>query len=108
MRYKWRLQSPIINGLTLPDPVLKQFFNAAMPIFFQHFPALLAPYDWVLKETPQVAESSKELMELQYDLPQAMLNRMLGDWQVIYPKYSMGLWEKGSTTLEEIANAYDR
>jgi cyclopropane-fatty-acyl-phospholipid synthase len=90
-----------INGLTLPDPALKQFFNATMPIFFKHFPALLAPYDWVLEETDQIAESAKQLMNVQYDLPQAMLNRMLGDWNVIYPKYSMGLWEKGATTLEE-------
>jgi len=37
---------------------------------------------------------------VQYDLPQAMLNRMLGDWDVIYPKYSMGLWERGAVDLE--------
>ncbi len=90
-----------INGLTLPDSMLKQFFNVSMPIFFKHFPALLAPYDWVLQETDQIAESSKQLMDLQYDLPQEMLNRMLGDGKVIYPKYSMGLWEKGATTLEQ-------
>lgn len=90
-----------INGFTLPDPALKQFFRTTMPIFFKYFPALLAPYDWVLKETDQVAESSKELMDIQYDLPQGMLNRMIGDWEVIYPKYSMGLWEKGAKTLEE-------
>ena len=40
-------------------------------------------------------------MRIQYDLPQQMLNRMLGDWKLIYPKYSMGLWKKGAATLEQ-------
>jgi cyclopropane-fatty-acyl-phospholipid synthase len=90
-----------INGLEVPDSVLKGLFNTAMPVFFKRFPALLAPYDWVLTETDHVAEGSKELMDVQYDRPQEMLNRMLGDWQVIYPKYSMGLWQKGAKNLEE-------
>ncbi|WP_445241018.1 SAM-dependent methyltransferase [Microcoleus vaginatus] len=30
-----------------------------------------------------------------------MLNPMLGDGKLIYPKYSMGLWEKGATNLEQ-------
>ena len=29
-----------------------------------------------------------------------MLNQMLGDWDIIYPKYSMGWWEDGATDLE--------
>jgi len=40
-------------------------------------------------------------MKIQYDLPQGMLNRMLGDGKLIYPKYSMGLWEKGAANLEQ-------
>lgn len=90
-----------INGLEVPDSALKAIFNATMPIFFKHFPALLAPYDWVLEETDRLAEGSKDLMDVQYDRPQEMLNRMIGDWRVIYPKYSMGLWEKGAKNLEE-------
>ncbi|HEY9628909.1 MAG TPA: class I SAM-dependent methyltransferase [Coleofasciculaceae cyanobacterium] len=90
-----------INGAEVPDPILRSLFDSCMPIFFQHFPALLAPYEWVLTETDHLAEGSKELMKLQYDLPQGMLNRMLGDWPVIYPKYSMGLWQKGAITLEQ-------
>jgi cyclopropane-fatty-acyl-phospholipid synthase len=90
-----------INGLEVPDSVLIGLFDTFMPIFFRYFPSLLAPYDWVLKETDHVAEGSKDLMKLQYDLPQGMLNTMLGDWQLIYPKYSMALWEKGATNLEE-------
>jgi cyclopropane-fatty-acyl-phospholipid synthase len=90
-----------INGLEVPDAVLRSLFDTCMPVFFKHFPALLAPYEWVLTETDHVAEGVKDLMQLQYDLPQGMLNRMLGDSPVIYPKYSMGLWEQGSTNLEQ-------
>lgn len=90
-----------INGLEVPDSVLESLFDTCMPIFFQYFPSLLAPYEWVLKETDHLAEGSRELMKIQYDLPQAMLNTMLGDGKLIYPKYSMGLWEKGALNLEQ-------
>jgi cyclopropane-fatty-acyl-phospholipid synthase len=90
-----------MNGLEVPDSFLKALFDGCMPIFFKYFPSLLAPYEWVLKETDNLAEGSQELMKLQYDLPQEMLNRMLGDWKLIYPKYSMGLWQKGAANLEE-------
>ncbi|MEH2320696.1 SAM-dependent methyltransferase [Nostoc sp.] len=90
-----------INGLEVPDSVLESLFDTCMPIFFQYLPSLLAPYEWVLKETDHLAEGSRELMKIQYDLPQAMLNTMLWDGKVIYPKYSMGLWEKGALNLEQ-------
>jgi cyclopropane-fatty-acyl-phospholipid synthase len=94
------LAEAYINGVEIPDPVLRSIFHASMPILFQSAPGLVAPYDWVLEESEQLAESSPELMKVQYDLPQAMLNQMLGDWPVIYPKYSMGWWEDGATDLE--------
>jgi len=90
-----------INGLEIPDSVFRSLLHTSMPILFKHFPSLLAPYEWVLQESDHLAESSRELMKIQYDLPQALLNRMLGDWDVIYPKYSMGLWEKGAIDLEQ-------
>ena len=90
-----------INGVELPDSVMRSIFNTCMPIIFKYFPALLTPYEWVLKETDQLAEGSKDLMKIQYDLPQGMLNRMLGDGKLIYPKYSTGLWEKGAANLEQ-------
>ncbi|WP_375492255.1 SAM-dependent methyltransferase [uncultured Nostoc sp.] len=90
-----------INGLEVPDSVLKSLFDTFMPVFFKYFPALLAPYEWVLKETDHLAEDPGDLMKIQYDLPQAMLNKMLGDGKLIYPKYSMGLWEKGALNLEQ-------
>jgi cyclopropane-fatty-acyl-phospholipid synthase len=90
-----------INGLEVPDSVLRSLFDTCMPIFFQYFPSLLAPYEWVLKETDNLAEGSRDLMKIQYDLPQVMLNTMLGNGKLIYPKYSMGLWEKGASNLEQ-------
>jgi cyclopropane-fatty-acyl-phospholipid synthase len=90
-----------IHGLEIPDTALKSFFDTWMPIIFRHFPALLTPYDWVLRETDQVAEGARELMKTQYDLPQGMLNRLVGEGQLIYPKYSMGLWERGAANLEQ-------
>jgi cyclopropane-fatty-acyl-phospholipid synthase len=90
-----------ITGLEVPDSVLRSLFDTCMPIFFQYFPSLLAPYEWVLKETDHLAEGSRDLMKIQYDLPQGMLNTMLGNWKLIYPKYSMGLWEKGAANLEQ-------
>ena len=40
-------------------------------------------------------------MKIQYDLPQGMLNQMIGDGKLIYPKYTMALWEKGASNLEQ-------
>ncbi|XHX77409.1 MAG: SAM-dependent methyltransferase [Stenomitos frigidus ULC029] len=95
------LAEAYIDGLEVPDSVVRSMINTSMPLLFQHCPGLLAPYQWVLNETDHIAEGSRELMKVQYDRPQAMLNQMLGDWEVIYPKYSMGLWERGAVDLEE-------
>ena len=94
------LAEAYINGVEIPDSVFRSLMQASMPILFKHAPGLLAPYEWVLTESDRLAESSRELMKVQYDLPQAMLNQMLGDWPIIYPKYSMALWEDGAADLE--------
>jgi cyclopropane-fatty-acyl-phospholipid synthase len=99
------LAEAYVNGIEIPDVAIRSIWQTSMPILFKHAPGLLAPYEWVLEESSsevnRLAESSPELMKLHYDLPQAMLNPMLGDWQVIYPKYSMGYWENGAKDLEE-------
>jgi cyclopropane-fatty-acyl-phospholipid synthase len=95
------LAEAYINGLEIPDSLFRSIMDTSMSMLFQHAPALLAPYEWVLQESDQLAESSRALMQVQYDLPQAMLNQMLGDWPLIYPKYSMGWWEDGATDLEQ-------
>jgi cyclopropane-fatty-acyl-phospholipid synthase len=95
------LAEAYINGLEIPDSMFRQVMDTSMSMLFQHAPRLLAPYEWVLQESDRLAESSRALMQVQYDLPQAMLNQMLGDWPLIYPKYSMGLWEDGATDLEQ-------
>jgi cyclopropane-fatty-acyl-phospholipid synthase len=94
------LAEAYINGLEIPDGMLRSLVRACMPVLFQHFPGLLAPYDWVLKETDHVAEGSQDLIKIHYDLPQAMLNTMIGEGKLIYPKYTMALWEKGASNLE--------
>jgi cyclopropane-fatty-acyl-phospholipid synthase len=95
------LAEAYINGLEIPDSMFRQVMDTSMSMLFQHAPGLLAPYEWVLQESDRLAESSRALMQVQYDLPQEMLNQMLGDWPLIYPKYSMGLWEDGATDLEQ-------
>lgn len=90
-----------INGFEIPDSIMRASMHATMPLLFKYFPGLLAPYEWVLTETDHVAEGAKDLMKVQYDRPQEMLNRMLGNWDVIYPKYSMGYWENGAVDLEQ-------
>ena len=59
------------------------------------------PQVWVLTETDRTPQGPRDLIKIQYELPQAMLNGMLGDGKLIYPKYSMGLWEKGAANLEQ-------
>jgi cyclopropane-fatty-acyl-phospholipid synthase len=95
------LAEAYINGLEIPDSIFRAMLNTSMSILFKNCPGLLAPYEWVLKESDQLAESSRELMKIQYDLPQAMLNQMLGDSPLIYPKYSMGLWDNSCPNLEQ-------
>jgi cyclopropane-fatty-acyl-phospholipid synthase len=93
------LAEAYINGLEIPDRQLRSIFDTVMPVLFQQYPALLAPYDWVLHEQDAIAAGARDLMQLQYDLPQGMLNRMLDEDTLVYPKYSMGLWDKGAKTL---------
>jgi cyclopropane-fatty-acyl-phospholipid synthase len=95
------LAEAYINGLEIPDAVFRSLLNTSMPILFKQAPGLLAPYEWVLEESDHLAESSRELMQVQYDRPQAMLNQMLGDWPIIYPKYSTGFWQHGAVDLEQ-------
>ncbi|MEM8806213.1 MAG: class I SAM-dependent methyltransferase [Cyanobacteria bacterium P01_G01_bin.38] len=90
-----------INGLEVPDPLLKSFFYHGMSLIFKYTPALLVPYEWVLKETDPIAEGAQHLMKVQYDLPQEMFDIMLEHSKRLYPKYSMGLWEKGATNLAQ-------
>ena len=45
-----------INGLEVPDSVLRSLFDTCMPVLFRHFPSLLTAYEWVLTETDRTAE----------------------------------------------------
>lgn len=90
-----------ISGLEIPDPTVKSLLDAVLPILYRHFPALLVPYEWVLKPSEQLAQGARELMEIQYDLPEELFRLMLGESKLLYPKYSMALWEQGALNLEQ-------
>lgn len=93
------LAETYIHGLEIPDSLVKAIVNAVLPIFYKYFPSLLIPYEWVLKESGQLAESSHELMKVQYDLPEELFDLMLRESELIYPKYTMALWEKGASDI---------
>ncbi len=40
-------------------------------------------------------------MDIQYNLSEEMFKLMLGESELMYPKYSMALWEKGASNLEQ-------
>jgi cyclopropane-fatty-acyl-phospholipid synthase len=90
-----------INGLELPDPVLKLILDSVFPISFKYLPFLFTPYKWLLTESENIAEGSQELMKIQYNLPAQLFKLMLEEGDLIYPKYTMALWEKGAQNLEQ-------
>ena len=90
-----------INGLQISDHVLKSVLEAAVQVCYKNFPSLLVPYEWLSEEREHLAEGSRELMKIQYDLPEEMFRLMLGEGKLTYPKYTMALWEKGALNLEQ-------
>lgn len=51
-----------INGLEIPDQVLRALLDASARLSYDQYQDLLVPYDWLLKESDQLAEGFKELM----------------------------------------------
>ncbi len=90
-----------INGLEVPDSFVKSILDFIIPICYRKYPFLLVPYEWLLTESEHLAESSQELMKIQYDLPKELFKVMLGEGKLMYPKYTMALWEKGAENLEQ-------
>ncbi len=90
-----------INGLEVPDPILKVLLNTYIPIIYQYFPSLMVPYEWLLKESDRLAEGSQELMRIQYNLPSDLFSTMLEEGDLLYPKYTMALWQNGALNLEQ-------
>ncbi|WP_242728844.1 hypothetical protein [Microcoleus vaginatus] len=54
-----------INGLEVPDSVLRSLFDTCMPVLFRYFPSLLTAYEWILTETDRTAEGPRDLMKIQ-------------------------------------------
>jgi cyclopropane-fatty-acyl-phospholipid synthase len=94
-----------IYGLEIPDFLVLNTLKPLLSLVYQHFSTLLIPYDWVIQESEDLAEESNKLMQIQYNLPTNLFQLMLTENKLIYPKYTVGLWEKGATTLEESQQA---
>jgi cyclopropane-fatty-acyl-phospholipid synthase len=90
-----------INGLEIPDRLLNPLLRLSAKINYSHAPELLVPYEWLSQESDRLAENSQHLMDIQYNLPSRLFQLMLGESTLMYPKYTMALWEKGATTLEQ-------
>ena len=90
-----------INGLEIPDASCLKLLTNITEFFYKKAPYLMIAYDWITKESDRLAEGSQELMDIQYNLPAKMFQLMLGKSEIMYPKYSMALWEKGASNLEQ-------
>lgn len=90
-----------LGGFEIEDRFLKSIFNTAISLFYRYFSSCLISHKWVLTESETLAENSQTLMKLQYNLPQKMFSAMLGEDDLLYPKYTMALWSKGATNLRE-------
>lgn len=90
-----------INGLEIPDAALKALLDTSVQISYKQFPELLVPYKWLSQESDALAENSHHLMQIQYNLPTALFQLMLGESTEMYPKYTMALWENGAGNLEQ-------
>ena len=99
--FQMALAEAYITGLEVPDSAVKGLLDIFLPIAYKRFPALLVPYEWVLEESEKLAEDSEELMKIQYDLPEEMFSLMLEEDELLYPKYTMALWEKGASNLKQ-------
>jgi cyclopropane-fatty-acyl-phospholipid synthase len=89
-----------INGLEIPDAALNLLLAASVQLSYQSFPELLVPYTWLSQESDRLAENPQHLMQIQYNLPTMLFQLMLGEGTLLYPKYTMALWE-GATNLEQ-------
>lgn len=90
-----------INGLEIPDSLCLQILTNLTKFFYKKASSLLIGYDWVTKESDLLTEASQKVMDIQYNLPEKMFKLMLGESELMYPKYSMALWEKGAVNLEQ-------
>lgn len=90
-----------INGLEIPDELCLNLLTNSTAFFYKNLSSLMIAYDWVIPESDRLAEASHELMDIQYNLPEQMFKLMLGESELMYPKYTMALWEKGASNLEQ-------
>lgn len=91
----------MLSRVRLPGTVVQALLN--MYVGLQHWRDILLRRVTTSYAPPtaEIAEKSHELMQLHYDMPLSLFCNFLGKTM----KYSMGLWERGATTLEEAQTA---
>ncbi|MEM6612971.1 MAG: class I SAM-dependent methyltransferase [Cyanobacteria bacterium P01_C01_bin.72] len=90
-----------INGWEISDELCLKLLTNLTKFFYRQAPYLMLAYDWVERESDRLAEGSQELMDVQYNRPETMFRLMLGESNLMYPKYTMALWERGAQNLEQ-------
>ncbi|MBI4081416.1 MAG: class I SAM-dependent methyltransferase [Candidatus Lambdaproteobacteria bacterium] len=101
----WLVERYLASRLRIPGPLLQW----ALEVYVETRGRLALLWSRLAPGIPQpparrervIAVKSRELIATQYDLPRALFERFLGPSM----KYSMALWERGATTLEEAQHA---
>lgn len=95
--YHWLIERYLDGTLPLPGPVIQALLKVNIEAYYRFAPTLPElPPGWTGGEGP-IAEESPRLMKTHYDLPLVLFENFLGPTM----KYTMALWERGATNLEE-------
>lgn len=98
---EWFAERYLNGGFTVPGWLFQSMLDLYMSAY--HWRYILFRRS-AATPTPQgeaIAERSRELMKVHYDLPLPLFERMLGPSM----KYSMALWENGARTLDAAQEA---
>jgi cyclopropane-fatty-acyl-phospholipid synthase len=95
--YGWVIEKYLNGSLPIPPFVLDGLLKASTEYHYRFSPTRKElPPGWDGSDGP-LAEQSRELMQVHYDLPLALFENFLGPTM----KYTMALYERGATNLEE-------
>lgn len=96
----WILNQSFDGRLRVPGPVVQAALDAYLDVYNRLEPIIGEPAS-VAVQSDEIAPRSRELMDTHYNMPLSMFSSFLGPTL----KYSMGLWENGTRTLEEAQEA---
>ncbi len=102
MRFEaWIVDAYLDGLLPAPGPAVQVLLDAYMQAYYWIEPYIGRDLTTIPAESEEIAARSRELMETHYNLPLAVFAPVLGHSM----KYSMGLWENGTQTLDEAQEA---